>query len=73
MSLPMEIEQPENLAQRTSHKGRAVLIVVVALVLLAVIISGGYILNLTHSFDSKTEKIQSAFPEESTRSSGKAL
>lgn len=48
-------------------RGRAVLIAVAAMVLVAGVAAGAYVVNLAHSFDSKTLKIQSAFPEESTR------
>lgn len=73
MTLPIEAEQqatekgPRRQKERKNRKGRAVLIVVAAMVLVAAVVAGGYIVNLAHSFDSKSEKIQSAFPEESTR------
>ncbi|MEV7648960.1 LCP family protein [Arthrobacter sp. NPDC089319] len=56
-------------------KKRPVLVtvsVLVGLLLVAGLTAGGYLWNLAHSFDSKSEKIADAFPEESTRPIKKA-
>lgn len=71
--LPVAADQPATeqgqrpQKERTSRKGRTVLLGVAAMVLVAAIAAGGYVINLANSFDSKTEKIETAFPEESTR------
>jgi LCP family protein required for cell wall assembly len=74
MTLPVESAPqhptgagPTSQKKQKSHKGRTVLIVVAVLVLISAAVAGGYIMNLANSFNSKTEKIQSAFPDESTR------
>ncbi|MDQ0677293.1 LCP family protein required for cell wall assembly [Arthrobacter pascens] len=48
-------------------KGRSVLIGFAALVVAAGLVGGGYLFNLAQTFNSETTKIESAFPEESTR------
>lgn len=69
MTLPVETEprDDETGVKRKKHTGRTVIIVVAVIVLIAAVLSGSYIANLAGSFNSKTEKIESAFPEESTR------
>ncbi|MCO4254738.1 LCP family protein [Pseudarthrobacter cellobiosi] len=69
MTLPVETEQrdDETGVKRKKHTGRTVIIVMAIIVLIAAVLSGSYIANLAGSFNSKTEKIESAFPEESTR------
>lgn len=53
--------------KRKSHKGRNVLIGITAALLVAVLVAGGYLLNLAHTFNSNSGKIARAFPEESSR------
>lgn len=71
--LPVAADQPATeqgqrpQKERTSRKGRTVFLGVAAMVLVAAIAAGGYVMNLANSFDSKTEKIETAFPEEATR------
>lgn len=73
MSLPLgtldRIDEtaPRRLSTRKSRKGRNVLVAAAAVVLVAALAAGGYLFNLAQTFDSNTEKIMSAFPEESTR------
>ncbi|PYI37598.1 transcriptional regulator [Arthrobacter psychrolactophilus] len=49
------------------HTRRNVLLVFLAFVVLAAVIAGAFVFNLAHSFDSKTQKIEQAFPSESLR------
>lgn len=49
------------------RKGRMVLAVVAALVVLVTVVAAGYLFNLGRTFDAGTTKIEQAFPEESTR------
>jgi polyisoprenyl-teichoic acid--peptidoglycan teichoic acid transferase len=58
-------EQPQN--DRKRHTGRNVLLGFVAFFLVAASVAGVFAYNLAHSFDSKAQKIDNAFPEESTR------
>ena len=58
---------PRRLDTRKSRIGRNVLVAVAAVVLVSALVAGGYIYNLAQTFDSNTEKIESAFPEETTR------
>ncbi|MEE2522139.1 LCP family protein [Pseudarthrobacter sp. J75] len=72
MSLPPILENsfdepsvPE--PPRKRRKGRTALIVIGCLVLVAALVAGGYVFNLANTFDSNTDKIEQAFPEESNR------
>lgn len=47
--------------------GLVVLAAAAVILLIAAVVAGGYVFNLANSFDSKSEKIPSAFPDESTR------
>lgn len=67
MTLPIKSEQHAIMYGRRRRKGNVVLVVVTAVVVIAAVVAGGYIINLAHSFDSRSEKIQTAFPEESIR------
>lgn len=53
--------------RKKSHKARNVLLVVAALVVVAVVVAGGYLWNLSNTFDSQSQKIESAFPAETSR------
>lgn len=73
MSLPLGTQNrndetgPRRFKSRKSRKSRNALIAAAAVVLLAALVAGGYFFNLALTFDSSTEKIESAFPEESSR------
>jgi len=56
--------QPE---RKKKHPVRATVITLLALVVIAAVIAGGYLFSLAKSFDNKSQTIESAFPEESTR------
>ncbi|OFI39666.1 transcriptional regulator [Arthrobacter sp. SW1] len=59
---------PEETApQRKKRTARNVLLGFLAVVLIAGVVSGFYVYNLANSFNTKTQKIENAFPEESTR------
>lgn len=53
--------------ERASRRGLILLLGVAAMIIIAATVAGGYVINLANSFDSKSEKIETAFPEESTR------
>jgi LCP family protein required for cell wall assembly len=73
MTLPLGTQNhiketdPRPAKTRKRRRGRSVLIAVAAAVLIATLVAGGYLFNLARTFDSNTEKIDSAFPDESTR------
>lgn len=52
---------------RRGHKAKVVLLALAAGVVVAGLIAGTYVLNLSQAFNEKTETIETAFPEESTR------
>jgi LCP family protein required for cell wall assembly len=52
---------------RKRHTGRNVLLGFVAFFLVVAAVAGVFVFNLAHSFDSKAQKIDNAFPDESTR------
>lgn len=61
---------PEPMRRRRkhkSHKGRNVLIGAAAFLLAAVLVATGYLFYLGHLFNSNANRIETAFPEESTR------
>lgn len=49
------------------RKGRIVLLVAAAMVIVAAVLSVTFLVNLANTYNSTTESIESAFPEESTR------
>lgn len=53
--------------ERKRHTGRNVLLGFVAFFLVAAAVAGVFAFNLAQSFDSKAQKIDNAFPDESTR------
>jgi LCP family protein required for cell wall assembly len=53
--------------KKTRHPVRIVLLSLLGLLTVAVIVAGAYGFNLANRFNSSTQKIQSAFPEESLR------
>ena len=62
--------RPGRTARRTAHRRhpiRVVLLLLLALVILVPASAGAYFANLGRIFDSKTTKIENAFPAESTR------
>lgn len=66
--LENSFEEPEPPAPRRKRKkGRAALIVTGILVLIAALVAGGYVFNLANTFNTNSDKIEQAFPEESTR------
>ncbi|MEV7606252.1 LCP family protein [Paenarthrobacter sp. NPDC089322] len=72
MTLPTDTETAETESrprrQRSPKKtARNVLIGFAAVVLIAGLIGGAYLYNLAQTFNSGTTKIETAFPEESTR------
>lgn len=59
--------EPGRQNERKSHKGRNVLIGIAAVVLVAALVAGAYVFNLARTYNSGTEKIETAFPAEDTR------
>lgn len=59
-------QQRESLRDKR-HTTRNVLLVFLAFVVVAAVIAGAFVFNLAHSFDSKSQKIEQAFPSESLR------
>ena len=59
-------QQREQL-QSKRHTTRNVLLGFLAFVVVAAVVSGVFVFNLAHSFDSKSQKIDEAFPAESLR------
>ena len=58
---------PRRLQPPRKRTGLVVLISAIAVVLIAAIGAGGYLMNLANTFDKKTQTIQSAFPDETLR------
>lgn len=58
-------DRPQN--DRKRHTGRNVLLGFLAFFLVAAAVAGVFVFNLAQSFDSKAQKIENAFPDESTR------
>lgn len=72
MSLPPGFEniyeEPDSPApQRQRKRGRKVLMAIGVLFLVAVMVAGGYVLNLANIFNSNSVKIEQAFPESASR------
>lgn len=65
--LPDATQDEQGPRKKKSHTARNVLLGFLAVVLVAGTISGVYLYNLANSFNTKTQKIEHAFPEESTR------
>ncbi|MGP9659989.1 LCP family protein [Arthrobacter sp. AOP36-C1-22] len=62
------MDHPRNEEVRPKrHPVRTTILTLVALVVIAAVVAGGYIFSLASSFDGKTEKIGEAFPAESQR------
>ncbi|MDJ0321151.1 LCP family protein [Pseudarthrobacter sp. PS3-L1] len=53
--------------RRVRHTGRNVLLSLVAVVLVAGVLAGGYLWNLAQTFNSASQKIETAFPDEASR------
>lgn len=68
-----EGSQDEAAPRKKPHTARNVLLGFLAVVLVAAVVSGGYLFSLANSFNTKTQKIERAFPEESTRPSKQEL
>jgi polyisoprenyl-teichoic acid--peptidoglycan teichoic acid transferase len=64
MSQEMDATRPSRRKHRTR---RNVLLTFLALFVVAAVVSGAYVVNLAHSFDTKTQKIERAFPPEADR------
>ncbi len=62
-----ESTQDEPTPRKKSHTARNILLGLLAVVLVAGTVSGFYVYNLANSFNTKTQKIEHAFPAESTR------
>lgn len=58
---------PRRLMPRKPRTGFVVLMGAIAVVLIAVLSAGGYLLSLANNFDKKTQTIASAFPDETLR------
>lgn len=58
---------PRRMAPRKKHPVRAVIFSSLALILVAVLVAGGYLFTLANTFDDKTPELGSAFPQESLR------
>lgn len=72
MSLPPTLDDTSNNSVpptplRARRKGVIALIVSGCLVLAAALVAGGYVLNLATTYETNSEKIEQAFPEESNR------
>ncbi|WP_417235156.1 LCP family protein [Arthrobacter sp.] len=55
------------MAPPKKHRARTVLIAVASVVVIAVMVAGGYVLTLANTFDGQTETLASAFPDEEGR------
>lgn len=53
--------------QKKKRTGLMILLGALALVLIALLVAGGYLFSLARSFDNGTTKLEGAFPEESLR------
>ncbi|MGP9489816.1 LCP family glycopolymer transferase [Glutamicibacter sp. AOP5-A2-7] len=60
-------EQPARPRAKKKRTGRGILIGILALVVIAGLVAGGYVWNLGRTFDEKSDKIAEAFPAEETR------
>ncbi len=74
MTLPYSPTDPDQESTRDdgrsagkSRKGRIALLVIAAIVVVAAVVAGGYLWNLASTFNSGSQKIESAFPAESAR------
>lgn len=55
------------LNQRRSRTRRIIMLGVLAVFVIAAVVSGMFVYNLAHSFDTKTQKISQAFPNDASR------
>ena len=62
-------QRPRRERQRKSHTGRNVILVFLGIFLVAALVAGGYLFNLAQTFNNSTQKLETAFPEESLRPS----
>ncbi|MGP5698758.1 LCP family glycopolymer transferase [Glutamicibacter arilaitensis] len=60
-------ETPARPRKKKKHTGRNIILSVVALIVIAGLVAGGYLWNLGRTFDSNSSKITDAFPAEETR------
>jgi LCP family protein required for cell wall assembly len=72
VSNQLHIEEPETgefrpRRRKTRHPVRTTMLVLLCLVLAATGLAGGYLWNLANTFNSKTETIATAFPDEADR------
>lgn len=65
---PLDESTPTGKPRRRT-RARKVIYVVLGMLLLAVLVTGGYLFNLAHTFNTSAQTIEGAFPEESTRPS----
>ncbi|MGL3806075.1 LCP family protein [Paeniglutamicibacter sp. R2-26] len=52
---------------KKKRTGRKILLGTLALVMIALLVAGGYLFSLARTFDNETQKLDNAFPEESLR------
>ena len=60
-------EHPARPRKKKKHTGRAIVLSVLALVMVAALVAAGYLWNLGRTFDSESQTITDAFPAEETR------
>ncbi len=61
-----EHDEPERRPSQ-KHPVRVTILVMLSIVLVGAVVAGVFVANLANSFNSKTQTIETAFPEESTR------
>lgn len=64
MSFEEQATRPRPKKKRT---GRIVLLSILSVVVIAALVAGGYLWNLSRTFDQNSKKIENAFPAEETR------
>ncbi len=64
-----EQDQPAAPGKPRRRTKRNVVVLTLGILLLTALVAGGYLLNLAHTFNSTTQTIETAFPQESTRPS----
>lgn len=60
-------DAPAPRRRRKKHPVRTTVLLMLGLVLTAALVAGGYLFNLAHTYNTQTQTIENAFPEESTR------
>src|SRR5690606_9644788 len=60
-------EHPARPRKKKKRTGRAIVLSVLALVMVAALVAAGYLWNLGRTFDSESQTITDAFPAEETR------